>query len=176
MNKKIKSFIAIMMVLKSAVVFSAQENKVFDQARYNAILKLYQEDKLTKETIVSGDSAIVEMHQKELEKRLVRRAALYVFLHSSLMGGFGSLALYGGIASFEGLLGIPGLIKQYEKNTSPAAANIMLAGTALGSLVSAKIAQYLYKTKDISSYFLANLQEEIENDEAILKALKEFEF
>ncbi len=56
-NKKIKSFIAIMIVLKSIVIFATQEPKVFDQDRYDAILKLYQANKLNKENIMSGDSA-----------------------------------------------------------------------------------------------------------------------
>ncbi len=74
------------------------------------------------------------------------------------------------------LLGMPGLIKQYEKNMSPVAANINLAGVALGSLVPAKIAQYLYKTKDITSYFLDDLQKEIARDDVILEILNNFEF
>lgn len=69
MNKKIKSFIAIMIVLKSVVAFSAQENKVFDQVRYDEISKLYHEKKLTQENIKSGDSFyFLASLQEEIER------------------------------------------------------------------------------------------------------------
>jgi len=171
MDKKIKGVIAYLVFFSGFESFATEKNEVFDQSRYNEIVKLYEEKKIMANNITTENRDIVNAHINQLRKKLKNRMALAVWVQASLMGGFAGLAGLAGLASFEGAIGIPGVVKRYEVSTGPAAARILWATVTLGSLISAKITQYLYRSRDAFTYFAQSLHDEIAQDEAILKAL-----
>ncbi len=109
-----KNIIVMMglMIYGGAPSFAADVkiNDNFDNARYDAIVTLFKENKLTNETTDKEDVLTVEQHKKKLEDQLKAEkekvAALYAPGIFNVAGkGLAAIAFAGGFASAAGALG-----------------------------------------------------------------------
>jgi hypothetical protein len=110
MNRKSSGLIAVLMVLSSALSFTAQNEVLFDQDRYDAIVKLYLAGNLNKDKVDTiYDIQVVTQHRDSLDVQLAdektKVAALYAPGMLSVAGkGLAAVALAGGLASATGAI------------------------------------------------------------------------
>src|SRR4030095_701268 len=198
-NRKSIGLMVSLMVLSSALSFTAQNEVSLDQVRYDAIEKLYLAGNLNKDTSDFEDIAIVQQHKDVLSGQLASGKL-------NVAGkGVAAIALAGGVASSIMAIGASSILGQSQNKglTYLDLLKYRMGGTKFGLYNWYKTKDFLYSLSDREfdlvsfgtfyapfggmgslvlaglSYYLLNksaknerLQAEIRRDDAIITELK----
>jgi hypothetical protein len=105
-----------LMLCGGTLSFAAQvESFNFDKPRYERILGLFQEQKLTQDIInAKSDIATVNQHKKILEGQLSSEKQRSATLLNWIGKGFSALAIAGGLVSTAGVIGTSSILNRPE--------------------------------------------------------------